>query len=92
MSTSFASPPPPSSAPVLLQNSADPTIRNTDGKTAFDLGEPLAKEVLSGDYKKEELLEAARYDRQADRQTDRQTQTSSRHSHSIQNSLSLYET
>ena len=45
---------------VLLQNSADPSIRNTDGKTAQDLAEPSAKLVLTGGYKKEELLEAAR--------------------------------
>ncbi|KAI8499774.1 hypothetical protein Bbelb_228250 [Branchiostoma belcheri] len=45
---------------VLLQNGADPSIRNTDGKTALDLAEPSAKTVLTGDYKKDELLEAAR--------------------------------
>lgn len=46
--------------PVLLQCGADAGIRNSDGKTALDLAEPTAKLVLSGDYKKEELLEAAR--------------------------------
>ncbi|XP_071948207.1 poly [ADP-ribose] polymerase tankyrase-1-like [Antedon mediterranea] len=45
---------------VLLQNGADSTIRNTDGKTALDLADPMAKSVLTGDYKKDELLEAAR--------------------------------
>ncbi|XP_057306768.1 poly [ADP-ribose] polymerase tankyrase-2-like [Hydractinia symbiolongicarpus] len=45
---------------ALLQHGADATIRNTDGKTAQDLAEPTAKLVLSGDYKKEELLESAR--------------------------------
>ena len=45
---------------VLLQCGADAAIRNSDGKTALDLAEPTAKLVLSGDYKKEELLEAAR--------------------------------
>ncbi len=45
---------------VLLQNKADPSIRNTDGKTPYSLAEPLAKLVLTGEYKKEELLEAAR--------------------------------
>uniref|UniRef100_S4RWH8 Poly [ADP-ribose] polymerase n=1 Tax=Petromyzon marinus TaxID=7757 RepID=S4RWH8_PETMA len=45
---------------VLLQHGADPGIRNTDGKTALDLAEPTAKAVLTGEYKKDELLEAAR--------------------------------
>ncbi|XP_033887111.1 poly [ADP-ribose] polymerase tankyrase-2-like isoform X3 [Acipenser ruthenus] len=45
---------------VLLQHGADPTIRNTDGKTSFDLAEPSAKSVLTGEYKKDELLESAR--------------------------------
>ena len=33
---------------ALLQHGADSTIRNTDGKTAHDLAEPVAKSVLSG--------------------------------------------
>ncbi|KAG7164267.1 poly [ADP-ribose] polymerase tankyrase-1-like 2 [Homarus americanus] len=45
---------------VLLQNGADHTIRNTDGKTALDLADTYARSVLTGEYKKEELLEAAR--------------------------------
>uniref|UniRef100_A0A4X1VSH1 Tankyrase n=1 Tax=Sus scrofa TaxID=9823 RepID=A0A4X1VSH1_PIG len=57
---------------VLLQHGADPNIRNTDGKSALDLADPSAKAVLteyaflgmtynfSGEYKKDELLEAAR--------------------------------
>ncbi|XP_078252093.1 poly [ADP-ribose] polymerase tankyrase-1 [Rhinoraja longicauda] len=45
---------------VLLQHGADPNIRNTDGKTAQDLSDPSAKAVLTGEYKKDELLEAAR--------------------------------
>ncbi|XP_034085151.1 poly [ADP-ribose] polymerase tankyrase-1 isoform X2 [Gymnodraco acuticeps] len=45
---------------VLLQHGADPNIRNTDGKSALDLAEPSAKAVLAGEYKKDELLEAAR--------------------------------
>ncbi|KAJ8397112.1 hypothetical protein AAFF_G00009660 [Aldrovandia affinis] len=45
---------------VLLQHGADPTIRNTDGKSALDLADPSAKAVLTGEYKKDELLEAAR--------------------------------
>lgn len=45
---------------VLLQHGADPAIRNTDGKTALDLADQSAKAVLTGDYKKDELLESAR--------------------------------
>ncbi|KAM9132828.1 poly [ADP-ribose] polymerase tankyrase-2 isoform 2-T2 [Pangshura tecta] len=45
---------------VLLQHGAEPTIRNTDGRTALDLADPSAKAVLTGDYKKDELLESAR--------------------------------
>lgn len=45
---------------VLLQQGADVNIRNADGKTAIDLADPTAKSILTGDYRKEELLEAAR--------------------------------
>ncbi|GAB6027052.1 hypothetical protein CHUAL_013779 [Chamberlinius hualienensis] len=45
---------------VLLQHGVDPTIRNTDGKLALDLADASAKAVLTGEYKKDELLEAAR--------------------------------
>ncbi|KAI1900193.1 hypothetical protein AGOR_G00047490 [Albula goreensis] len=45
---------------VLLQHGADPNIRNTDGKSALDLADPSSKAVLTGEYKKDELLEAAR--------------------------------
>jgi tankyrase len=45
---------------VLLQNGADVYIHNADGKTAIDLADPSVKSVLTGDYRKEELLEAAR--------------------------------
>ncbi|KAK2876855.1 hypothetical protein Q8A67_020951 [Cirrhinus molitorella] len=45
---------------VLLQHGAEPTIRNTDGRTALDLAEPFTKAVLTGDYRKDELLESAR--------------------------------
>ncbi|XP_048360861.1 poly [ADP-ribose] polymerase tankyrase-2 isoform X2 [Sphaerodactylus townsendi] len=45
---------------VLLQHGADPVIRNTDGRTALDLADPSAKAVLTGEYKKDELLESAR--------------------------------
>lgn len=43
-----------------MQNKADCSIRNTDGKTAFDLSDPSTRLVLTGEYRKEELLEAAR--------------------------------
>jgi len=33
---------------VLLQRGADPSIRNTDGKTALDLADPMSKSVLTG--------------------------------------------
>ena len=33
---------------ALLQHGADSKICNTDGKTAYDLAEPIAKSVLSG--------------------------------------------
>ena len=33
---------------ALLQNGADPNSRNNDGKTAIDLADPLAKQVLTG--------------------------------------------
>ncbi|XP_065883611.1 poly [ADP-ribose] polymerase tankyrase-2-like [Dysidea avara] len=45
---------------VLLQSFADPIIRNTEGKTPQDLADPQAKLVLSGNYRKDDLLEAAR--------------------------------
>ena len=45
---------------ALLQFGADCSIRNTDGKTALDMADPSAHFVLSGEYQKEELLEAAR--------------------------------
>ncbi|XP_067858576.1 poly [ADP-ribose] polymerase tankyrase-2 isoform X4 [Heptranchias perlo] len=45
---------------VLLQHGADPHICNTDGRTALDLADPSAKTVLTGEYKKDELLETAR--------------------------------
>ncbi|XP_067286244.1 poly [ADP-ribose] polymerase tankyrase-2 isoform X1 [Pseudorasbora parva] len=45
---------------VLLQHSAEPTIRNTDGRTALDLAEASTKAVLTGEYRKDELLESAR--------------------------------
>jgi len=46
---------------MLLQHGADPQLRNTEGKTALDVADPLTRPVLTGtDYKKDELLEAAR--------------------------------
>ncbi|XP_075891211.1 poly [ADP-ribose] polymerase tankyrase-2-like isoform X2 [Nelusetta ayraudi] len=45
---------------ALLQHGAEPTIRNTDGRTALDLAEPSAKAVLTGEYRKDEVLESAR--------------------------------
>ncbi|XP_036428039.1 poly [ADP-ribose] polymerase tankyrase-2 isoform X2 [Colossoma macropomum] len=45
---------------VLLQHGAEPTIRNTDGRSALDLAEPSTKAVLTGEYRKDELLESAR--------------------------------
>jgi len=46
---------------MLLQHGADPSLRNTEQKTALDVADPLTKPVLTGtDYKKDDLLEAAR--------------------------------
>ncbi|XP_014295007.1 poly [ADP-ribose] polymerase tankyrase isoform X2 [Microplitis demolitor] len=46
---------------ALLQHGADPNIRNTEGKTAVELADPsTTKPVLTGEYRKDELLEAAR--------------------------------
>lgn len=45
---------------ALLQHGADANIRNTEGKTALDLADAATKPVLIGEYKKDELLEAAR--------------------------------
>lgn len=35
---------------VLLQHGAEPTIRNTDGRTALDLAEASTKAVLTGEW------------------------------------------
>ncbi|KAL0269313.1 UNVERIFIED_CONTAM: hypothetical protein PYX00_007096 [Menopon gallinae] len=45
---------------ALLQNGADASIRNSEGKTALELADSATRPVLTGDYRKEELLEAAR--------------------------------
>lgn len=45
---------------VLLQQGADVSIKNADNKTAYDLADSSMKSVLTGDYRKDELLEASR--------------------------------
>ncbi|XP_053976532.1 poly [ADP-ribose] polymerase tankyrase isoform X2 [Hylaeus anthracinus] len=45
---------------ALLQHGADANIRNTEEKTALELADSATKPVLTGEYKKDELLEAAR--------------------------------
>ncbi|CAG0883067.1 unnamed protein product [Cyprideis torosa] len=47
---------------LLLQNMADPNIRNSDGKTALDVADIAggARSVLMGEFRKEEILDAAR--------------------------------
>lgn len=45
---------------ALLQHGADPSIRNTEGKTAVEVAEGGPRAVLTGEHRKEELLEAAR--------------------------------
>jgi len=45
---------------ALLQHGADANIRNTEGKTALELADAATRPVLTGDHRKEELLEAAR--------------------------------
>nr|CAD7429306.1 unnamed protein product [Timema monikensis] len=45
---------------ALLQHGGDANIRNTEGKTALELSDSAARPVLTGDHRKEELLEAAR--------------------------------
>ncbi|KAK7571104.1 hypothetical protein V9T40_014708 [Parthenolecanium corni] len=45
---------------ALLQHGADISIRTTEGKTALELAEAGTRAVLSGEYRKEEVLEAAR--------------------------------
>ena len=44
----------------FLQHGADPSIRNSEGKTPLELADASTKPVLSGEYKKDELLEASR--------------------------------
>ncbi|XP_018648139.1 putative tankyrase [Schistosoma mansoni] len=45
---------------LLLQAKANPHARNLDGKTPVDLAEGSARLALLGEYRKDELLEAAR--------------------------------
>ncbi|OON19965.1 hypothetical protein X801_04160 [Opisthorchis viverrini] len=45
---------------LLLQAKADPHARNLDGKTPVELADGSARLALLGDYRKDELLEAAR--------------------------------
>lgn len=45
---------------ALLQHGADVNIRNTEGKTALELADSTTRPVLTGEYRKDELLEAAR--------------------------------
>jgi len=45
----------------LLQNGADPQIRNSENKTAVDLADPGSTQaVFTGEYMKHHLLDAAR--------------------------------
>lgn len=45
---------------ALLQHGADINIRNTEGKTALEVTDASTRPVLTGEYRKDELLEAAR--------------------------------
>lgn len=45
---------------ALLQHGADINIRTAEGKTALDLAEVDTRTVLSGEYKKNDVLDAAR--------------------------------
>uniref|UniRef100_A0A1Y1MGQ1 Poly [ADP-ribose] polymerase n=1 Tax=Photinus pyralis TaxID=7054 RepID=A0A1Y1MGQ1_PHOPY len=45
---------------ALLQHGADPNIRNTEGKTPLDVADTSTRCVLTGEFRKDELLEAAR--------------------------------
>lgn len=45
---------------ALLQEAASTTIRNSEGKTPLDVADATTRPVLTGEYRKDELLEAAR--------------------------------
>lgn len=48
------------SVSALLQHGANPNIRNSEQKTPLDLADENTRPVLTGEYRKDELLEAAR--------------------------------
>lgn len=45
---------------ALLQHGANPNIRNSEQKTPLELADDNTRPVLTGEYRKDELLEAAR--------------------------------
>ncbi|XP_055849106.1 poly [ADP-ribose] polymerase tankyrase [Episyrphus balteatus] len=45
---------------ALLQHGANPNIRNSEQKTPMELADENTRPVLTGEYRKDELLEAAR--------------------------------
>lgn len=45
---------------ALLQHGAEPDITNSEGKTALDVADNSTRAVLTGEYRKDELLESAR--------------------------------
>ncbi|XP_044260060.1 poly [ADP-ribose] polymerase tankyrase [Tribolium madens] len=45
---------------ALLQHGAEPDITNSEGKTPLDVADNSTRAVLTGEYRKDELLEAAR--------------------------------
>lgn len=45
---------------ALLQSGADTNLRNSENKTPLDLADSNTKLILTGEYRKMELLEAAR--------------------------------
>ena len=45
---------------ALLQHGAEPDITNSEGKTPLDMADNSTRAVLTGEYRKDELLEAAR--------------------------------
>lgn len=45
---------------ALLQHGANTSIRNSEQKTPLDLADDATRSVLTGEYHKDELLEAAR--------------------------------
>ncbi|CAK9300740.1 unnamed protein product [Gordionus sp. m RMFG-2023] len=45
---------------ILIQYGANFNLSNSDGKSAFDIADPVVKSVFTGEYKKDELLEASK--------------------------------